>query len=165
VGRLILAYLPDPAATLRKLTGHLRPGGIVVFQEMAARLLHSVPDGPHLRKCSQWIMDTLERAGFELDMGCKLLATFGNAGLPAPQMIAGGRVEGSPQSPVYRYLAAVLRSLLPMAERVGVATAAEISVDTVAERLRKEAVQSNACIMLPPLVGAWTRMPVRVPIG
>jgi hypothetical protein len=28
-----------------------------------------------------------------------------------------------------------------------------------AERLRKEAVAQNACIMLPPLVGAWTQLP------
>jgi hypothetical protein len=59
--------------------------------------------------------------------------------------------------PVYGYLADVVRSLLPMAERHGVATAAEVAVDGLAERLRAEAVVNNACIMLPPLVGAWTR--------
>lgn len=32
IGRLILMYLPDPAATLRHLVGSLRPGGIVAFQ-------------------------------------------------------------------------------------------------------------------------------------
>jgi hypothetical protein len=39
------------------------------------------------------------------------------------------------------------------------ATAAEVAVETVAERLREEAVEKNACIMLPPLVGAWARVP------
>jgi hypothetical protein len=29
----------------------------------------------------------------------------------------------------------------------------------MAERLRKEAVGHDACIMLPPLVGAWAHMP------
>src|SRR2546429_876793 len=32
VGRLVLMYLPDPAATLRRLAGHLPPGGILVFR-------------------------------------------------------------------------------------------------------------------------------------
>jgi hypothetical protein len=92
-------------------------------------------------------------------MGSKLFATFLAAGLPAPQMTAAGRVEGGSQSPLYIYLADTLRSLLPMAERAGVATAAEIRIETMAERLPKEAVENNACIMPPPLVGAWTRVP------
>src|SRR5262249_16622770 len=59
----------------------------------------------------------------------------------------------------YDYLADVLRSLLPMAERTGVATAAEVDIDTMAERLRREAVANDACIMLPPLIGALTQLP------
>jgi ubiquinone/menaquinone biosynthesis C-methylase UbiE len=163
IGRLILAYMPEPIATLRRLRHCVRPGGIVAFQEMAAPLVRSIPDGPQFRLCSRRILDTFERAGFKLDMGGKLFATFLDAGLPPPQMIAAARVEGSAQSPVYDYLAGTLRSLLPATERVGVATAAEIDIDTVAERLRREAVTNNACIMLPPLVGAWTRLPPRRP--
>jgi ubiquinone/menaquinone biosynthesis C-methylase UbiE len=159
IGRLILAYLPDPAATLRRLSGHLRPGGTIAFQEMMLPLMRTVPDGPLFRKCREWMMETFERTGFELDMGSKLFATFLAAGLPAPQMTAAGRVEGGAQSPVYTYLTDTLRSLLPMAERTGVATAAEIAIETLVERLRQEAVENNACIMPPPLVGAWTRVP------
>jgi ubiquinone/menaquinone biosynthesis C-methylase UbiE len=159
IGRLVLAYLPDPAATLRRLSGLLRPGGTIAFQEMVLPLMRSVPDGPLFRKGREWVMETFERAGFELDMGSKLLATFLAAGLPAPQMTVAGRVEGGSQSPVYTYLADTLRSLLPMAERFGIATVAEVAIETVAERLRKEAVENNACIMPPPLVGAWTHVP------
>jgi ubiquinone/menaquinone biosynthesis C-methylase UbiE len=159
IGRLILAYMPDPVAALQRLLPFIRPGGIVVFQEMVAPLARSIPDGPQFSLCCKWILDTFERAGFDNDMGGKLLATFLAAGLPAPQMIAAARVEGSAQSPVYDYIAAVLRSLLPMTEQVGVATAAEVDIDTVAERLRSEAVANNTCIVLPPLVGAWTRLP------
>src|SRR5438067_4216549 len=85
--------------------------------------------------------------------------TFVAAGLPESQMTAAGRVEGGAQSPVLEYVAEILRSLLLMTERTGVATAAEIDIDTVAKRLRKEAMDNDACIMLPPLVGAWTRSP------
>jgi 2-polyprenyl-3-methyl-5-hydroxy-6-metoxy-1,4-benzoquinol methylase len=159
IGRLILAYMPDPTATLRRLRRHVRPGGIIAFQEMMSSLVRSIPDGPQFRRCARWILATFERAGFDLDMGAKLFATFLAAGLPPPQMTAAARVEGSPQSPVYDYLAGTLRSLLPMTERTGVASAAEIDIDSVAERLRREATASNACIMLPPLVGAWTRVP------
>jgi hypothetical protein len=52
-------------------------------------------------------------------------------------------VEGGLQAPYYDYLAGLLRSLLPQTERLGVATAAEIGVDTVAERLWDEACASR----------------------
>ena len=157
IGRLILMYLPDPAATLRKLCEHLSPRGVVVFQEMAMPLARSVPEGPEFCRCRGWILATFERAGFDIDMGSRLYPTFLNAGLPAPEMIVSGRAEGGPESFVYDYLASVLRSLLPLTERLNIATRAEVDIDAVAERLRREAVENNACIMPPALVGAWTR--------
>jgi ubiquinone/menaquinone biosynthesis C-methylase UbiE len=157
VGRLVLGYLPDPVATLRRLTNYLTADGIIAFQEIALPLIRCVPPGPLFEQCSRWIMDTFEAAGFELDMGGKLFAAFTAADLPAPQMIAAGRVAGGTASPLYDYTAGILRSLLPMAEHFDVATAAEVGIDTLAERLRHESVANNACIMLPPLVGAWTR--------
>ena len=37
VGRFVLQHLPDPAATLRVLSGRVRPGGIIAFLEMNLR--------------------------------------------------------------------------------------------------------------------------------
>jgi hypothetical protein len=147
----------SPWGQPKQLCRHLRSEGIVAFQKSAMSLARSNPDGQYFRQCGNWIMDTFARDGFELDMGNKLFATFRKAGLPVPQMIVAGRVEGGPDSPVYDCLATILRSLLPMAERFGVATVAEI--ETLAERLRHEAVQHNASITPPPLIGAWTRTP------
>jgi SAM-dependent methyltransferase len=158
IGRLILMYLPDPAAVLRRLRGCVRPGGILAFHEMAVPLARSVPEGELYRRCIQWIIDLYARAGFGFDMGGKLFAAFAGAGLPVQQMILGGRMEGGPDSVVYEYLADTLRSLLPMMERLGIATAAEVDIDTLAARLRQEAVEHNASVMPPPMIGAWTRV-------
>jgi hypothetical protein len=159
IGRLILMYLPDPSATLRRLAGYLRPGGVLAFQEMVMPLARSVPEGPLFNQCRGWIIETIGRAGFEVDMGGKLPAVFTDAGLPAPQMNSAGLAGGGPHSPVYGYIAGTLRSLLPMAERLGVATAAEMDVETLASRLRQEAIEQQACIMMPPLIGAWANTP------
>jgi hypothetical protein len=110
--------------------------------------------------CRDWIIDTFDRAGFEIDMGGKLLSTYLAAGLPPPQMTVSGRVGGGVQSPVYDHLAGVLRSLLPVAERHGVATASDVEIDTLADRLRSEAIAHRACIMSPVFISAWTCMPV-----
>lgn len=158
IGRLILMYLPDPGATLRRLAGHLRPGGIVAFQEMAMPAVRSIPDGPQFERCRNWILEIFERGGFEVDMGPKLHTAFLKAGLPPPEMIATGRVEAGPQSFAYDYVAETLRSLIPLMERLGIASAEELQVDTLADRLRAEATANSACIMPPPLVGAWTRL-------
>ena len=157
IGRMILTYMPDPAATLRRLCGSVRPGGIVAFQELMTSPAFTLPEGPQFQDCITWITQTLVRAGFEPDMGARLFATFLAAGLPGPTMLSAGRVEGGPQSQVYDYLAATMRSLLPMAERFGVATATEVDIDRMADRLRREAIAKRMCIVVPPLVGAWAR--------
>jgi hypothetical protein len=89
-------------------------------------------------------------------MGGKLFANFLAAGLPMPQTIISGRVEGGPRLPIYDYYAGVAHSLLPVMERLGLAS--DFDVDDIADRLRAEAVASNACIIPPPLVGAWTQI-------
>ncbi|PKA43437.1 methylase [Rhizobium sullae] len=155
IGRLILMYLPDPRATLRRLRGFLRPGGVVAFQELAMPLARSVPEGPLFSQCRDWIVGTIERAGFESDMGGKLPMTFAAAGLPAPQMNFAGIIGGGPDSLIYNYIAETVRSLLPAAERAGVTAAAEVEIDTLAERLRSEAVERQACFMPATFVGAW----------
>ncbi|MBP7001650.1 methyltransferase domain-containing protein [Amaricoccus sp.] len=163
IGRLILMYLPDPGAALARLSAGLRPGGIVAFQEIATGHGRSVPEGPLFRACCRWLVDTFERAGFESDMAAKLPAVFRAAGLPPPEMIAAARVEAGPTAYAYDYLAATLRSLLPVGERVGAMDPAEVGIDTLADRLRAEALAADACIILPTLVGAWTRLPPAPP--
>ena len=110
VGRFILMYQPEPEAILSQLAQHVRPGGLIVFQEVVMSLSRTEPPCTLTRKCRRWIHDTFRQAGVDIDMGLKLLSTFRRAGLPSPEMLLGSRVEGGPDSPVYRYLAQTVRS-------------------------------------------------------
>jgi hypothetical protein len=66
---------------------------------------------------------------------------------------------GGPDFPGYAYLAGVFRSILPLMERFGIATVGEVDIDTLADRLRQEAVAGNSVITLQMVVGAFARKP------
>jgi ubiquinone/menaquinone biosynthesis C-methylase UbiE len=159
VGRLVLLYLADPVAALRRLCRSVRPGGLVVFQEMDMTTARCVPAVPLFHLIMHWLVETFRRGAVEIDMGSRLFATFRAAGLPAPEMMLRARVEGTADSPAYAYLANTVRSLLPMAERFGVVTAAEVDIDTLADRLRDAVLRAGAVVIPPSMVGAWARVP------
>src|SRR5262249_30586539 len=159
VGRLVLMYLDNPARALRSLIRHLSPGGIVVFHEIILNSMRSaVPPVALASRVAQWVITTFERAGAEVDMGLKLDATFRAAGLPPPETYAAGRPVAGPDSAGYAVLAAVTRSLLPAIERFGIATAAEVDIDTLADRLRDATVAADACWLSPVMCGACARI-------
>ena len=107
----------------------------------------------------QRIKQTFIGIGTDPQIGLKLSQIFREAGLPAPQMILHGRVEHGPDSP-YDLMAQNTRAMLPLIQRAGVASAEEVGVDTLAERMRAEATALDATLVTPPLVGAWTRKPL-----
>ena len=158
VGRLVLLYLPDPAAAVRRLSQHLRPGGIVAFQEYDRSQFSQVPAGELFMQIKHWLLDAFVAAGTELDMGTKLYSTLVHAGLPPPSMVAATQVACGPSAPEYDYPVDLLRSLLPFIERAGIATAVEVGIDTLVARLRDAAVANERVIFLPRVVGAWSNL-------
>ena len=160
VGRFVLMYTPDPAEALRALLPHLRPQGIMAFQEMDFSVLPtSVPPSPLYKRMISWMRQTFELAGVELQMGFKLYASYVEAGLSEPQLRMDTVLGGGHNFEGYQYVADSWRSFLPMMEKFGVATADEVDIDTLAERLREEVEQSRGCMSLQPLVGSWARKP------
>jgi SAM-dependent methyltransferase len=158
VGRLILLYLPDPAAVLRRLSRALRPGGIVAFQEYDMSQTSQVPAGELFVRVSGWLMAAFEAGGVERDMGTRLYTTFLRAGLPPPSMTAATQIACGPSSSGYEYMAGVVRALLPLMERHGIASAAEVDIETLAARMREDSVAHERVTFLPRVVGAWTRI-------
>ncbi len=157
VGRLMLMYLPDPAAFLRRIASRVNSGGVIAFQEIDTLGFRSKPQLTLLNECVCWITETLRSSGAHIQMGLDLFRTFLDAGLGVPQMMMEARVEGGPNSEVYEYMAQLVRSLLPMIEKCGLSDATYVDIDTLAERLRHEAVANESVILMPPLIGAWAR--------
>lgn len=162
VGRFVLMYLADPADAVRRLAGHVRPGGAVAFQEMhinvATRSWGLSPSSLYERTV-EWILKTLAGAGVDSEMGLKLAATLSQAGLPTPTATLYCPVLSGPDHPGYQLFADILRSILPLMEAFGVATAAAVDLDTYAERLAAEVAANQAMACCAPAVAAWTMKP------
>ena len=157
VGRFVLMYSPEPSMTLRRVAANVKAGGIVAFQEMNVEEAKSFPHVDLFEQSIRLIVETLDREKVKNLMGLRLYRTFVEAGLPPPQMIMGARVEGSSDSLGYQIVTQVVKSLLPVMEKLGIASEKEIQIETLAQRLGDEVISRGAVIVLPPLVGAWTR--------
>jgi ubiquinone/menaquinone biosynthesis C-methylase UbiE len=157
IGRFILMHIHDPVGAIRRLSGYLGPGAAVAFIELDVESAAAVPEIPLLSRCIDWIVTTYRRAGAQPNMGSRLYATFRAAGL-TPSLTGMTRIVNADDPAVFAFTAATLSSLLPRIEQYGVTTAAEIDVDTIAERLHAAAVAGDNCLMMPRVIGAWARV-------
>ncbi|HET7289279.1 MAG TPA: class I SAM-dependent methyltransferase [Thermodesulfobacteriota bacterium] len=161
-GRAVLMYVPRPVEVLKALVRHVKPGGIVVFQEVDFTVRPvSIPAYPLFMKCWGWLYAAMEKAGTEMQMGFKLLPVFRAAGLPEPVMHMDAFVGGAASAGL-DWFVSTIRSLVPMMVKHGVASAEEVGIDTLRERIIAEAAGSDALDwvgMSNTWISAWTRKP------
>ena len=156
VGRQLLSYVADPVAVVRHLAGLVRPGGVVAFQEPDV-VARAWPPLPLYEQCWRWVVQAAGATGARANMGLRLFKTFVDAGLPAPRVRMDGIVGSGLDWTGYPWTAENIRTLVPTLERFGIATAAEVDIETLAERLRVE-VEAGGGIVCPVVqCGAWTR--------
>jgi 2-polyprenyl-3-methyl-5-hydroxy-6-metoxy-1,4-benzoquinol methylase len=157
VGRLVLMYYPDPVDTLRKLIRHVRPEGLVVFQEIDLANARSLPAAPLYERSMTRIKQTLSATGARTQLGLELYPVFLAAGLPGPSMRIDTLIGGGPQCPMYEIVAELIQSLLPAVEKLKIASAAEVGSSTLAQRMRDEVVALKGVVLSAGFVGAWSR--------
>ncbi len=157
VGRHILIHTPDALALLRKAATQVRPGGIVAFQEYdLSRYFPNTPAKPLYEATFQLHIDLFTRVT-HADIGVRLFAMFHDAGFTNVQSRAEFMLDGGPDCPFYEWIAETTRSLLPKLEATGIATAKELDVDTLAERLKQEALRVGGCLAGPVVAGTFGR--------
>jgi ubiquinone/menaquinone biosynthesis C-methylase UbiE len=159
IGRYVLCFQPDPAALLRKISHLVRPGGIVLFHEPDRKQMRSYPPVPTYDKISEWIDETFWRTGMDVRMGIKLYSTFLAAGLAAPTMRLHATIGGAKAWDEVHFEADVAITLANAMEQTGVATADELGVDSLIERITKEMSANQSVIVGRADIGAWTRLP------
>ena len=157
VGRLVLMYHPDPADAVRRLARHVRDGGVIIFQEFDIANCRSLPLAPTYERSAGWIKQTLSATGVRTELGLEMYSVFLAAGLPGPSMRMDAVIGGGPECPVYELAADVVRSLLPVMEKLQIATATEADISGLAQRMRDEVVAAKGVVLFPALIGSWSR--------
>ncbi len=165
VGRFVLMYQDDPATSLRKMTRSLCDGGLVVFQELDSTSCRSWPAVPTFDRAAHWLAEALRGSGARPELGLEMHSLFLDCGLPRPSMRMDALVSGQEDSSVYKLLAEAVRTLVPTLEKLNIASAAEVQIDSLADRMRKEVAARRGVAMSYGLVGAWAKKPFAHEMG
>lgn len=157
VGRRVLMYQPDPVAALRSLCHVVRPAGLVWFHEHD---FTAVPSGgqvlPLHQRVRGWVHAMLRNEGANLHMGHDLFRVMSEAELEVQEV----RAEANVWTPATRFpIAQLFRMVMPRITAPGIATEAEIDVDTLEQRLADERREASATLIWELVFGAWGRVP------
>jgi SAM-dependent methyltransferase len=161
VGRFVLMWLPDPRAVLRRVVEHLHPGGIVAFQDndFSFGMSRSTPL-PLLDRLLGLLGEMQSRGGPDFHMGLKLHRLYQEAGLFPPQFTLHAPIGAGPSWTGYQFIAETVGMVTPLMQKMGVAVPDQVGdIPSLAEQIRNEAVAKDAVIILPALIGAWSRKP------
>ena len=92
------------------------------------------------------------------DAAGRMTAYFQDAGLKRPTIFCEIPVGGGPDSPLCAWLARTVRSVLPQLEEIGAATAAEVDIDTLEDRLRDAVSAVHSQVLCPMQFCGWTKL-------
>ncbi len=156
VGRHVLIHSADPLGWIRKAKSLLRNAGIAAFQEYDLSYFPRFePELPLFHSLSKCLVELFRRAVAYPDTGARLyhwmeLAEFRNTRSNAECLMSGGM-----ESPYYEWFAETIRSVAPRLESLGISIAAELDLQTLAARLRAEAISRNGCLTTPLIVSCF----------
>ncbi|HXT87218.1 MAG TPA: hypothetical protein VN745_09360 [Verrucomicrobiae bacterium] len=104
---------------------------------------------PLFAQAMKWIVDTIRASGREPDTGLRLFSIYISAGLPAPRMRYDSLIATPADSRAIWLGVETIRGYLPLMEKFGIATAAEVDIDTLEERSVGQLKAAEAVIVCP----------------
>ena len=152
--RRVLMYLPDQIAAAKAFKALLKPDGCLIVQEHDASMAHSTAPLPLAQQASSWIWDTVKAEGANPATGFDLPSILRAAGFTAVSITAEAIVETPGQRAA---TAQIVRIMLSRIEAAGVATAQEIDIETLEDRLDAERHLTAATSVSEMIFGAVAR--------
>src|SRR5437870_5356239 len=103
---------------------------------------------PRLDRAVGWMKQTLSATNTRIQVGLELYSVFLAAELPGPKLRMDALIGGGSEFPS-DILAAAIQSLLPMMEKLQIATSAEVEVSTLAKRMSDEVIAGKGMVFSP----------------
>lgn len=148
--------MSDPATVLRTQASVLRSGGVVVPIEFDLHSARSLPSTPLVTQALSWLVEAFAGAHIDPALGPRLWTVGLEAGLH-PQGMIGVQPHFGPDDPDgSAILAGIVRTVLPLIERTGAATAADVGPDTLQQRMSEELASAASVFAHPILMSAWS---------
>lgn len=159
VERLMLFHLPDREAVLRRQIDALKPGGTMLLVEFDIGAMRSEPDVPLVTAAREWMEAAFRSVGADPRIGARAGELLRGAGF-ADVSTFGLVPYLGPHDPIGPILCAgIIRSLAPRILSEGIATEAELGLDTLQERVAEQVAARDATMLTPAVVGAWGTRP------
>ncbi|MEM7583178.1 MAG: methyltransferase domain-containing protein [Acidobacteriota bacterium] len=155
VGRRVLMYQSDAVKAVEQLALAIRPGGVVAFHEHDSMVVKDERVALPLHdRVRSWFREMLRSEGANLRMGFELNGALSAAGLTVERV----RAEANVLTPTASYpVATIVRAILPRLLQHGIATEAEIDVETLDERLAAERREAAATCLWEIVFCGWAR--------
>jgi SAM-dependent methyltransferase len=155
VGRRVLMYQSDAAQAVAQLANAIRRGGVIAFHEHdMVSISDSRTSLPLHDRVRSWLREMLRLEGANLHMGFELHSALSAAGLA----VARVRAEANVLTPTAGYpVAAIVRAALPRLLQLGIATEADVDVETLDDRLAAERREAAATCLWEMVFCGWAR--------
>jgi SAM-dependent methyltransferase len=159
VGRLLLFHVPDPAAVVAHHLQNLRPGGEFVAIDFDLGGSRAEPAVPIVDDALRWVQEAFRAVGAWPRIGAKLGPILETGGLSRVSSFGIQAYLPSRDPSGAALLAGIVRSLAEAIVGHGIATAEQLDVATLEQRIAEAVRQADAVILLPTVVGAWGYAP------
>ena len=155
VCRLVAVHQPDRVGFIRKAAASVAPGGVLCMIEPAYEMTGpwSLPVVPEYDNIVRWQLQTFASAAVT-SVGFGFVDLFAKAGLGEPSLMAE-IPTGGPSSSILDWMVLTLGTLMHVIERNGIATPAEVGIDTLKERAHRAVVSASAQLRTWAVAGAW----------
>jgi hypothetical protein len=159
VGRLILFHLPDAIEVLAHHIAALRQGGVILVIDFDGGSLRAEPPVQLVTTIRDWVDEAFRSAGANPVVGARLALLLRRAGAVDVSTFGVQAYLGpdDPKAPLWA--AGLVSSLAPRIIGEGIATEADLGLDTLQERVAHELAASDAVFLPPTVAGAWGQRP------
>jgi ubiquinone/menaquinone biosynthesis C-methylase UbiE len=154
--RFVLTHLADPARALANMRGALRPGGVMLVEDIDFRGHFAYPESAALARYVELYSEIVRRKGADPNIGPRLPSLLTDAGFENVQMdvvqLAGLVGEVKLMTPI------TMQSIGPAVIAAGLAS--EVEVAGLVAELFEYAHTPGTIGCLPRVVQAWGYQPV-----